>query len=104
MDINVIVQTNTNTVKEGVHTCHFRTTCIDKCIDDMVDEWHDDDALLIPLYEYLGLSKEELEIYLKHPEGGKYIYYCKQHINHMNEAINAAKSGLLDKKQNKSYE
>tara|TARA_R110000751_G_scaffold301579_1_gene414237 strand:- start:690 stop:929 length:240 start_codon:yes stop_codon:yes gene_type:complete len=34
--------------------------------DDKIDEWHESDSNL-PLYEYIGLTKEKYLIWLKNP-------------------------------------
>lgn len=39
----------------------------DSVFDDKIDEWHNTDTPL-KLYEYLGLTKEQYEIWLKTPD------------------------------------
>ncbi|MEA4822251.1 MAG: hypothetical protein VB122_08525 [Erysipelotrichales bacterium] len=73
--------------------CSEKKTFIDLCLDgqadlsdinDFVDAWHegDDDR---ELNEYLGMSDDEYEMWIKNPTSIRHILYCRrfgESINH----------------------
>jgi hypothetical protein len=67
--------------------CNKNITFIDKClngdvkletIDDYISEWHDNDDER-PLYDFLGLTKDEYSLWVENPQLLNYIISLRRY-------------------------
>lgn len=63
-------------------------------IDDYVDKWHDDSGNQ-PIYEFLGVSKQEYFLWLRDPDVLPHIIRARRNNKPLSEVIGAAMDDML---------
>ncbi len=55
-------------------------------IDEYIEKWHSSDTE-VPIYEYLGMNREEYALWVERPESIRFILFSKQYGFSLQDAI-----------------
>ena len=73
--------------KEGKLRCDMKSF-IEKCLEgsvlfseihDYIEQWHESADIDVPLNEYLGMTQEEYDLFVKDEKNLGYIFYSRRH-------------------------
>jgi hypothetical protein len=78
-----------------------RATFIDKVLDgevldpqeeilDEIDAWHDTGDTSLPIYEWLGMSRQEYALYVEKPKSLNFIFFARKHHTDIHQAARLA--------------